>query len=604
MIYNFLYGRLDDGYACVNKDELPFTNDDYDRLKSFLIFDPPEASSDEDMPEEFYCYNELLSTGRVGIVGRTVFVKGGTGLSGGRDTSMIQKYIFTEEDYDRFLSSSRDIFEKRSYYRNVEEYLNAENAGIDRLLNGTQNTGYDEPGINRYKLSPESLGLSNEVFIDLLYCCIKAFADRERKVYIYLPENTRKGTFYAKCLMKLVLDSIPGFLLSNAGFVTYSASFESRTQNPVPNEVSVIFIAKTKENYLKRSRIDSRNYVFDFENGINPSLRIDDNTYNTVRGMWLKTEVRDVLDECLNRVFRKGTGVPAEMFASLLVLARDIPQDSFERILNDKKVAILDILKYSPEELLPDGLTMLENNILVIFDYSELDGDFLSFAGQIYDKADEYKNYVTIRLCDEALNKFNQGFDQDIFDITDFEYINEDLNDDILDMLYSKENYFPVAEQLFLETVIPVMGRQNVKFSDRLKKVLDFILNSLVKKYKQFVEAYCFGYIKEQVDRYLGEIDAGMLEKFGVDQEDGSRALSEKGKMEASGTRFEVICYLEELLGGYTEAFGQIYSDMIKAYLVDILEGIKDNYRIATQKKTKDLIVDWEKKYGQLNNEK
>lgn len=597
MIYRYIYGRLDEGYACINRDELPFSNEDYDRLKSFITYEPPEMSAGSKLPEEFYFYNDVLSTGPVGIVGKTMLVKGGTGVSGARDTSLIQRYIFTDDDYRKLLSDSDLIFGPKDYFNTLEDYF-SENISHD-----------DGTDLCTGGLSASELGLTEEVFVNLLYCCISAFADRERRVYIYLPENSSEGTLFARRLMKLVFDSIPGFLYSNAGFVTYSPGFESSTLNPVPNEVSVIFVADSKENYLKRSRVDSRNYVFDFQNGEYPSINIDDKTYNTLKGVWQRAEVRDILNECLLHVFKTGTGVLSEVFTSLLVLARAMSRENRSKLINDKRDAVLDLLNYGMDELLPDGLTMLENNVLAIFETDEIDYEFLKFAGEIYVKADCYRNYITSRLCDEALKLWQQGDVDGIFDVTDFEYADENLNDEILNLIYSKGVYRPLAEILFVETVSPVIEKTSLKFSERLQKLLDFVSSSISPKYSKFANEYCVGFIFSQVGQYLDEFDGNVRKKLEMEAKltypgfnpEAGQQLPDKFRFQAAGLHFDVVCGLEEMLGRYLTFFDDGFVFGTGEICRKAVDGIKDNYKIITSQKTKELLADWEKKYGGIS---
>jgi len=585
MIYKYIYGRLGDGYTCINKDELPFLNRDYDQLKNFISYERPEDISEEDLPDEFYFYNDELSIGRVGILGRTCFVKGGAGVSGARDTSFSQKYIFTGEDYDRLLNGTAEMFTARSYFGSADEYL-------------ANHISLEYPLINeKYKTqTSEKLGLSENEFVLLLYCCIDAFADSEKRVYIMLPENDKCGSMTATVIMQAIFDAIPSFLLANAGFMTYAPTFDSNTMNPIPNSVSVVFIKRNAENIYRAGRIPGKNYLFDFTNNVFPNCRIDDNTFNTIYAIWKNENIKRVINSCLSGIFSRGTSIKAEIFAHLLVLAKELPdvdewnRDSLDKQLEEKKDAVLFIINNNAGGLEQDGISMLDNNVKLILKKSRFDERYLDFVGDLYSSTGEYREMLLNTLCDRALERAEADDEDGVLDITDFEYSDELLNDDILDKAYSDKKYFPIGEVLFLNSVEPVMLKSTISFQDRLTKVFKFVIGQFSKEYKDFFDYFCEDYVEDVISDYLDAFVKELRSKL-----DGK---TESTKIVIGAKQYELVVRMEEFLNPYVEDMGEVFKAFVGKICKNDIMGLEGNYKILTAPESKELMEGWKEYYG------
>lgn len=602
MIYDYIYGRLSDGYACINRDGLPFMNADFDQLKSLMTYEGPEDTGCTELPEEFYFYNEELSDGRVGIIGRTSFVPGGTGISGARDTSFSHKYIFTGEDYEGLLKDSSLIFKTREYFDSADGY----NAGIKAV---------SFPG-------PEAAVLPDYIdknrFVLLLYCCIEAFADTGRRVYVILPENDRQGTVTATAIMKKLLEAVPSFLLSNAGFLTYSPTFDSNTLNPVPNGVSVVFIRRNQENIYRSARASAANYVFDFSEQIYPSCEIDTKTFNTIYAMWTRENVREVINDFLYGIFVPGARIRADIFAHILVLARGLDTVEADRLLRDKCRAVLEIINSEAGSLAPDGISMLDGNVGMILQNCSFDSFYLDFIGKLYASTTVYRNVIVDTLANEACRRVfaasagteesaceetsGQYPDDDsaVLEITDFEYADEKLNDDLLVRAYSDENCYKIGEILFLASVEPVMLKQTLPMQDRIAKLLEFIGNNLIKDFGGFVRSFCTGYVEYYADYYLNEVCRSRAAACGITLPDRFGICSVpagKARIDIAEAYFEAVKSLEKLMGQYVQQFDSGYGSFIGEFCLLAMNALEGDYRMLTAQENRELFEEWKKKY-------
>lgn len=571
MIHNYYYGRLSDGYACINREELPFESRDFDRLKNLASYAAPEERCNGSLPEQFYFYNDETETGEVGIVGRTVPVRGGSGISGDRDTSFSQKYIYTDGDYDSLLKNPSDIFEGVGFFDSPDE-----------VLEGKAPEEFELPFIDGAEIL-RRFGISEERFIRLLYCCIEAFADPECRVYIYLPQSDRETSLLAAALMRMIFEILPSFILENAGFLTFSPVFDSNAQNPVPNGISVIFVERTRENLYRGSRLNEKNFVFDFESGLCPQLNIPVNIVEMLEALRTNAKLKSLLDSCLSGMFLRGTRVTCEALYSVLVLSADLEPDDAE-VMAEKRTAVLEIL-----QLLPSGMrcgmnTPVFNAASALLESSEADNAYLDFAGRLCFLVPLFRDKASSVLCDIIMSRLDRDDIDGVFDITDYEYEDEALNDLLLDRIYSTPDYFGAGELIFLASVEPVMNRKNVPLKARLEKVLEFISSSLAEKYGEFVKSFCIGYV-------IGQVSACMECVNVTDTADA------RTRMERYEVFFDEVRDIEELLSRYVTCLGEEARSFLRELCGRAVAGIEGNYRKMTSSETKDIIALWKDRY-------
>lgn len=573
MIHNYYYGRLSDGYACINREELPFESRDFDRLKNLASYAAPEECCNGSLPEQFYFYNDEMETGAVGIVGRTVPVRGGSGISGDRDTSFSQKYIYTDGDYDSLLKNPPNIFEGAGFF-----------ASPDEVLGEKASAEFEIPYIDGAEIL-RRFGISEEQFICLLYCCIEAFADPECRVYIYLPQSDREMSLFAAALMRMIFEILPSFILGNAGFLTFSPVFDSNAQNPVPNGISVIFIERTRENLYRGSRLNEKNYVFDFESGLCPQLNIPVNIVEMLEALRTNAKLKSLLDSCLSGMFLRGTHVTCEALYSVLVLSANLdPCDS--ESMAEKRTAVLEILRLLPSGMCGEEDTPVFNaaSMLLESESAEADNAYLDFVGKLCYLVPKYREKASSVLCDIIMSCMDRDDIDGVFDITDFEYEDEALNDLLLDRIYSEPVYFRAGELIFLASVEPVMNRKNVPLNVRLEKVLEFISSSLAEKYGRFVKSFCTGYV-------LGQVSVGMGCDNVADTADA------RTRMECYEVFFDEVRDIEELLHRYRTCLGEETGSFLRELCGRAAAGIEGNYRKMTSSETKDIIVRWKDRY-------
>lgn len=576
-------------------------NADFDQLKTFITYEVPESAEPAELPEEFYFYNDVLSDGRVGIIGRTAFVKGGEGISGARDTSFSHKYIFTGEDYEKLLTDASAIFETRRFFESAEGFLDGVATAVCPDMNGA-----GVPG-----------GIDSNLFVQLLYCCIEAFSDPERRVYIILPENNRKGSMTAALIMKNVLKAVPCFLLANAGFLTYSPTFASNTLNPVPNSVSVVFISRTQDNLYRSGRLPGANFVFDFSEGYYPNCEIDPKTYNTIYAMWTRQNVREAVNDFLYGIFMPGAKLGADVFAHILVLARDLNTDEKEKLLRDKCEAVLAIISREASNLAENGISMLDGNVRMILQNCSFDSFYLDFFGRLYGLTPVYRSLIVDALTAEAcrridaaessVNQDNTVLNDDpygdnaVLDITDFEYADVKLNDDILVRAYSDRNCYKIGEILFLASVEPVMSKQSLPMVDRISKVLEFIGNNLMKDFSDFVYSFCVEYVEYYADYYLNDLCRAQAASYGIalnGRQDLCSLPSGKVRVDIAEAYFEAVRGLEKLMGQYASSFGPEYRSFIGNFCSIAVAALEGDYRVVTAQENRDLFEEWQKKYS------
>ncbi len=494
MRQQFLYGRTSTGYCQLNQDYSVDERKDLMQLETLQNYLLVDGADMQDLPLEYYAYADKIGGKKVWIEGLTSFVPGGTSQeSGSRDTSMIHKYIYSEEDYEKRICVIEEE-EKRIFYSTVEDYQQGKGEDIE--------SAWEKINLEEIRVR---FGFNDEQLIDFIICCLDAFPRPEKRVYCYLPSIDRDGSLSAKCLMETLLRVLPPCVNAGAGFITYSSTFHSPSTNPIPGNISVVFIPDTLENRQREILEKSRNYIFDFEN-YEKQYTVGKNGYIDNLIEWIRDDMMVGSQEKTQQFYKKLTQfvkedivVEAEFlgfFWVFQILSANIEKKLKERdkrfilaLAND----IAQILEF--EDILTEfGKKKISEEVAVLMHQCQFTADELEWIDSIYKSGKLCKAPIIEFLCKACLS-FVQDLPHDqneeILAITNFEYTDVDLNDHILHMIYSREVYFGVGQRLFWEMLKPL--RMNSDKSDVKKRTQFFnLIGELYEEYPKFVTSSYF----------------------------------------------------------------------------------------------------------------
>ena len=476
----FLYGRKKTGYCQINEDFPVTDKKTLLQLSSMQNYNVVAGLDIHNLPEEYYAYSERIEGEKVWIEGKTTFVPAGTSEeSGSRDTSMVHKVIYSDEDYNEKMlhpiSKSPIMF-----CSTVEEYLNGGGKAIDEAKD------YD------YMQLYKKFELDDEKMKDFIFCCLDAFPNIEKRVYCYLPTADREGSIWAKRLMETIISNVPECVVCGAGFVTYSSGFHNVSSNPIHGSISVVFIPDTDENRMNERAERRQHYIFDFKNYQKQSKN---------EAGYIAVLVNSILDKIKNKdangiitqMFQKmnefvinGYAVDIQFLGAYMVhyirdkIAKEDKSKSQRTLAN----AIHDMLRY--EEVLTDNakeeIQEVVQNVLYDAECTEADFEWIDL---IYKGGALCKNIVIRFLCDKCLyytNQYSAEQNKKILFITNYEYEDEELNDYILETLYSEKRYYPVGKRLVYESLKPL----TVDTKKTIQKKIDMLCSYI----KTFCEEY------------------------------------------------------------------------------------------------------------------
>ena len=125
MVSQFIYGRRKTGYGQLGDlGDGRYTGEDLSSFQHLWNYTMGEGCDRGSRPECRSYYVTETSAGVVAQIGRTAFVPAGTSQeSGDRDTTLLHKYLFSDDEYQKLLEHPEEIFKERDYYGTVEEAL-------------------------------------------------------------------------------------------------------------------------------------------------------------------------------------------------------------------------------------------------------------------------------------------------------------------------------------------------------------------------------------------------------------------------------------------------------------------------------------------------
>lgn len=532
MVYQFLYGRKKEGYCQVNHDRMPFNKNELLKIEGLKTYTIAEGLSMNDLPQAFYYYNERMDNQYVGILGKTVFVPAGTSEeSGSRDTCFLHAYILDGDDYLHTMKHPGDLFRNREYYESVEEY---QQKGVPSYMN------YKQEEEIPYSEIESAFSLDDQKLADFIKGCYKAFSDSGKRVYCYLPANDKQGSKYAARLMQLILSVMPASIIMGAGFLTYTSTYHNPS-NPIPGNIGVVFIPDNPENKMQAKYEKDRNYIFDFKNYISPIEDTEVQFINNVIDAMLKLisgrneknliELRELyidLEQAilpLNRIssgFIGAYGFLWRLWKNVYEkLTRDVEvgeghQITWERYkeyqtympeinLKIKQTAahsIYDCLLCQPILTPYARIKILNilNALLITADYNNADLDWID---RIYSGGDLCRREIIQRLCDRCLYLVENQYDTaQIVNITSYMYVNEEINGNIIDLIYSSREYYSVAQRLIEATLAPLSKNSKLNVAEKVGK----IFSSVKSFYKQYPNLVLDEAFKAEIKKVINSI--------------------------------------------------------------------------------------------------
>lgn len=533
MVNQFLYGRKKAGYCQINNDIMPFHKNELLKIEGLKTYSIADGLNLNDLPHAFYFYNETLDNQYVGILGKTTFVPAGTSEeSGSRDTCFLHAYILDGDEYFNALKSPTDLFLDREYYGSVEEY---QQRGIPsyRSLNNREAISYTE--------IEQAFSLDDQKLADFIISCFNAFSDSGKRVYCYLPSNDGHGSKCAGRLMGLILSTMPASINMGAGFLTYAPTFHNPASNPIPGNIGVVFIPDNSENRVQAKYEKDRNYIFDFKNYDSPIEKTEIQSLRNVIDIMVKqinkrnektlinlmdfyTDLEKSLKP-LSRVNSKFIGAYVFLWMmwinirKQLAEIKNIPEDELiawdnykiyqSRLegfsLKLKQAAarsIYDTLSYQSilTQYAKNKILNIVNALLVKTDYTSED---LEWIDRIYSGGDLYRQLVIQRLCDYCLSLVENNADTlKILDITNYMYMNEDINSNLIDLIYKERKYYPVAQKLIEATLVPLMKNNKLSIQEKLDK----IFNSVKSFYKQYPDLVLDKSFRNEIKKVVEDI--------------------------------------------------------------------------------------------------
>ena len=293
MVSQFIYGRRKTGYGQLGDlGDGRYTGEDLSSFQHLWNYTMGEGCDRGSRPECRSYYVTETSAGVVAQIGRTAFVPAGTSQeSGDRDTTLLHKYLFSDDEYQKLLEHPEEIFKERDYYGTVEEALAGRAENQPPVSEGGEESTAE---LLKY------FGMTAADAREFLYAVLDSLGEMESRVYIALPEWNARGTWKALALCRKVISCLPSFWVSACGFLTYSSTFHNSQTNMIPRTVKIIFFPNNAENMRRYDSVGAMNYIIDGKNGYLPEVKIDN--YNR--------EMLDVFTDCFLNGRKDATWYP------------------------------------------------------------------------------------------------------------------------------------------------------------------------------------------------------------------------------------------------------------------------------------------------------
>lgn len=542
MRQQFLYGRKSAGYCQLNQDDYIASGDDLLRLATLQNYIPVDGMNLDDLPLEYYAYTDEIDGARVWIEGLTSFVPGGTSAeSGFRDTSMVHKYIYSGEDFKRHIGAEEEAETERKtrrFYCTVEDYRQGTGKNIE------PNEGSEIKFSDLEKEFGFDGDDGGEKLADFIVCCLDAFSKPERRVYCYLPSADRKGSLCAKSLMETLLKVLPSCVNTGAGFITYSQNFHNASTNPIPGNISVIFIPDTFNNRQWEVSERNKSYIFDFKD-YEKQNKFKLECYEHIKS-FVNALINDMRigrkDKTLSHYsvlmfFVKYDAVIDADFLSSFYLFKNLKnrvnnaEDKKETYYGKIGDTIGELLE-SEEFLTKEGKDRISQDVKYLLEHCQYTETDLEWIDNIYKSGELCRNQILYHLCDACLQfakEPSHDQNEEILTITNFDYSDADLIDSILEKIYTEDKYFPVGQRLIFETLNP-LRKSTKKTASEKRALLMSSVAALYNKYR-YHEFVTSDYCKIEISDFLADC---MQEAHRIDdmQKEMSAVSEAIGKMD------------------------------------------------------------------------
>lgn len=257
MITYYIYGRRD-GVGYISHNPV-YSAEDADQYFSKMAGYIPIRNEEgreirgEGAPEKYFLYNMDSSKHEPVLVwGKSVQAAPNEFSDPNRYSDFSHQYILNGEERKDALENVADLLDSRNFYCELREIYEVENSvgnAVEfksKLPNELQL--HKQTDVESYSLREllAAFDLNKQKVRELLYSML--CFNRGRRIYIELPENSKRGTDLALALMKKMLLVIPVQILERLGFVTYVSSV---SDDYISAETEIVFLSKTVKNQVE-----------------------------------------------------------------------------------------------------------------------------------------------------------------------------------------------------------------------------------------------------------------------------------------------------------------------------------------------------------------
>lgn len=437
-----------------------------------------------------FFYVSQTSMGAAAQIGKTTFVRGGTSKeSGGRDTTILHKYLLNQEkekgkresEFDHAIQYPRHIFGITDYFSSVEEAWERKEGKSSIWRELPADKGIEAETILNF------FGIPENRLEDFLYAVLYAVGHWDGRLYIALPQWNFYGTAMALKLCERILFCLPSMLVPACGFLTYSASFHDSQINMIPRSVKLVFFPNNGENKRKYDRILQTNEIVDPSEGLLPEADFNVDTGLIIKK--LKERFFSLEDNGMGYVVKGlkdlGMNIQAPFSPEALGCAyrfrlmRMNGGRASERNGELRKVieAIVTCEAFDTDKMEQLVSSFLEGRITGMAE--QLDEDSVYVLGLCHMYLSSFRKKVVLALC--------QGLQKSVRDVQKKRYVDNRkliakwkmMEDEVESQLYGNPIYYDAArygELLFLE-----------KFPGEDEKKFWKHLDILAEKYPDFL---------------------------------------------------------------------------------------------------------------------
>ncbi|MCR5322046.1 MAG: hypothetical protein K6E85_02005 [Lachnospiraceae bacterium] len=573
MINQYLYGRKSSGYCQINNDYSLGGREEEAKLQTLQNYIVTDECDRNDLPIEYYVYADVIEKEDVRIEGTTFFVpRGVSQQSGSRDTSIIHKYVYSGDDFDKCINSELNK-NGRKFSRFVEDFTDG---GGDTFEDEAEQISLDDAW-REFGVDIRS-EKGKKVFMQFAKSCIDAFPEPGKRVYCYLPNVSRRSSLCAKRIMEEMLKVMPASISRKAGFITWQSTFHSPQFNPIPGAISVVFIPDNPDNRQKEKKEKENSKIYDLKNNNLPEEQIGvyvnqllDYVYNAMaNGDTAKLLNMKVY---LDKQLKPEALVDSTLLQCILALY------AVSFLINKKKQSgsTYESIAHNEPKLVRGGIDSIKSVLEYEADLSdrgqenvlEITGELLHLMDvdtqleeidEIYTAGELCRNTVLEYLCDECLKKIKGSgadADKEILNITNYEYTLEDVNDLIIEMLYSDKRYQQVAVRLFRMTISPLMKKKDLDVFEKIGKLFKMV-GKTSKQYPEFFTS----------NVYVIEMGTVIPDLLDAAAEEAPTRDRDRGKRDAF---IEIDSYIqempEELKNSYWETMQNIGYQLVSEFV-------------------------------------